>query len=169
MQKVLIPLDGSEFSQQILPTICDFFDPARTEIVLFKAIDPDSVVTEVEASVASTELVASAITQNASEYRRKREDAAKRTYQHGEALAHQHEESMAKSNAALTELGFKVSTHAEVGAAGAEIIRFAGTAGVDLIAMVTHGRTGLTRLLMGSIAEEVLRNSPVPVLLLRPT
>ena len=35
----------------------------------------------------------------------------------------------------------------------------------DLVAMTSHGRTGLTHLLLGSIAEEVLRTSPVPVLL----
>src|SRR5262249_57788631 len=38
----------------------------------------------------------------------------------------------------------------------------------DLIALATHGRGGLARLLMGSVAEEVLRHSPIPVLLTRP-
>ncbi|MBS3939708.1 MAG: universal stress protein, partial [Actinobacteria bacterium] len=38
----------------------------------------------------------------------------------------------------------------------------------DLIALATHGRTGLARLLAGSVATDVVRHSPVPVLLLRP-
>jgi nucleotide-binding universal stress UspA family protein len=39
---------------------------------------------------------------------------------------------------------------------------------VDLIALTTHGRSGLTKLLMGSVAEELVRNAPCPVLVLRP-
>lgn len=39
--------------------------------------------------------------------------------------------------------------------------------GVDMIVMATHGRTGLARLLVGSVAEGVVRHSPCPVLLLR--
>jgi nucleotide-binding universal stress UspA family protein len=38
---------------------------------------------------------------------------------------------------------------------------------IDLIAMATHGRTGLARVVMGSVAEQVLRRTPVPMLLLR--
>jgi nucleotide-binding universal stress UspA family protein len=44
------------------------------------------------------------------------------------------------------------------------ILRAAREAGCDLIVMGTHGRTGLDRLLMGSVAEEVVRNAPCPVL-----
>jgi len=38
---------------------------------------------------------------------------------------------------------------------------------IDLIAMATHGRTGLTRVVMGSVAEHVLRRTSVPMLLMR--
>jgi len=46
-----------------------------------------------------------------------------------------------------------------------EIVRQAEIGGFDLIAMATHGRTGLERVVMGSVAEEVVRSSPVPTLL----
>jgi len=46
-----------------------------------------------------------------------------------------------------------------------EIVRQAQVGGFDLIAMATHGRTGLDRVVMGSVAEEVVRSSPVPTLL----
>jgi universal stress protein A len=39
---------------------------------------------------------------------------------------------------------------------------------VDLIVMATHGRTGLSHLLIGSVAERVVRTSPCPVLTIRP-
>src|SRR5262249_7953655 len=47
---------------------------------------------------------------------------------------------------------------------GREILRAARETGADLIVMGTHGRTGLTRLLTGSVAEKVLRKAPCPVL-----
>jgi nucleotide-binding universal stress UspA family protein len=48
-----------------------------------------------------------------------------------------------------------------------EILEFAERENVDLIVMASHGRTGLSRLLMGSIAEGVLRKAPCPVLIVR--
>ena len=45
-----------------------------------------------------------------------------------------------------------------------EIVRLAGERGCDLIVMGTHGRRRLGRLLMGSVAEQVLRRAPCPVL-----
>ncbi|HEY7877019.1 MAG TPA: universal stress protein [Gemmatimonadaceae bacterium] len=48
------------------------------------------------------------------------------------------------------------------------IVDFAESSGVDLIAMETHGRTGVSRLLMGSVADKVVRSAPVPVLVHRP-
>lgn len=59
------------------------------------------------------------------------------------------------------------STHRIQGAAAERICRFAKDEGYDLIAMGTHGRSGFTHLLMGSVAERVLRHSPVPVLTVR--
>src|SRR5262249_8158830 len=50
------------------------------------------------------------------------------------------------------------------GEAGTEILGLAGENQVDLIVMSTQGRTGLDRLVVGSVAEEVLRKAPCPVL-----
>jgi nucleotide-binding universal stress UspA family protein len=49
-----------------------------------------------------------------------------------------------------------------------EILATAGAAASDLIVMGTHGRTGLQRLLLGSVAERVIRRSPIPVLTVPP-
>jgi nucleotide-binding universal stress UspA family protein len=49
-----------------------------------------------------------------------------------------------------------------------EIVRTAREQKCQLIVMGTHGRTGLARLLMGSVAEEVLRQAPCPVLIVKP-
>ncbi len=66
--------------------------------------------------------------------------------------------------APLTE-GLDVSLHV-IGHADPVlgIVHFARDCGADLIALSTHGRTGFRRLALGSVAEEVLRKSPIPVL-----
>jgi nucleotide-binding universal stress UspA family protein len=48
-----------------------------------------------------------------------------------------------------------------------EIVKYAKSGGIDLIVMGTHGRPGLAHLLMGSVAEKVVRTAPCPVLTLR--
>lgn len=55
----------------------------------------------------------------------------------------------------------------EIGDPGAGIVHVAGETHADLIVMGTHGRTGLARMLMGSVAEYVVRNAPCPVLTIK--
>jgi nucleotide-binding universal stress UspA family protein len=54
------------------------------------------------------------------------------------------------------------------GPATAAIVEAAATSQADLIVMSTHGRSGIGRLLLGSVAESVLRATHTPILLLRP-
>jgi nucleotide-binding universal stress UspA family protein len=54
-----------------------------------------------------------------------------------------------------------------VGDPATEIVRYARDSGVDRIVMGTHGRTGTERLLMGSVAEKVLRDAPCSVLVVK--
>jgi nucleotide-binding universal stress UspA family protein len=60
--------------------------------------------------------------------------------------------------------GVAVDYRLEEGFAAAEIVTLAAEASADLIVMGTHGRTGLGRLLLGSVAEQVLRKAKCPVL-----
>ena len=48
-----------------------------------------------------------------------------------------------------------------------QIVRYAADTGIDLIVMGTHGRTGLARLLMGSVAEKVMREAPCSVMVVK--
>jgi universal stress protein A len=50
-----------------------------------------------------------------------------------------------------------------------DIVEYAGEIHADIIVVGTHGRSGVTRLLMGSVAEHVVRSAPCPVLVVRPT
>jgi signal recognition particle GTPase len=54
-----------------------------------------------------------------------------------------------------------------VGTPADEIVRYADLCDVDLIIMGTHGRSGIAHVLMGSVAEQVVRVAPCPVLLVR--
>ena len=63
--------------------------------------------------------------------------------------------------------GIAVETHLMEGGPAGAIVDFARQAGADLIVIGSHGRTGLSRLLMGSIAEQVVRNATCPVLTIK--
>ncbi|MEZ6067761.1 MAG: universal stress protein [Planctomycetaceae bacterium] len=58
--------------------------------------------------------------------------------------------------------------HVSVGAPFLEIIRYARQHQIDLIVIGTHGRTGLSHMLMGSVAERIVRKAHCPVLTIRP-
>ena len=68
----------------------------------------------------------------------------------------------------LRPLDPKVSWEAREGFVGSEIVAAAARAGADLIVIGTRGRTGLARLLLGSVARSVLFHSPTSVLIVRP-
>ncbi len=62
----------------------------------------------------------------------------------------------------------RVTIEKAVGEPAAEIVAFAKRAGIDLLVLGTHGRTGLEHALMGSVAERVVRKARSPVLTVRP-
>src|SRR2546428_666355 len=59
----------------------------------------------------------------------------------------------------LTTKGIRVATDVRIGDPAAEILAECDRTGADLIAMATHGRSGLGRLVFGSVAETVIRNA----------
>ena len=63
--------------------------------------------------------------------------------------------------------GLRVSSVVRYGHPAEEVLDHAAFAGIDLIAMSTHGRTGVSRWVLGSVAEKVLRASTTPLLLVR--
>lgn len=61
-----------------------------------------------------------------------------------------------------------VRGEARVGDPAEEVLRFVREGGFDLVAMGTHGRKGIRRLVLGSVAEKVVREAPCSVLVVRP-
>ena len=77
-------------------------------------------------------------------------------------------EYLAKMQDHLRDQGVRVHSVVQVGSPAGVILSVAEQEHATMIALATHGETGLKRLLAGSVAEAVLRRSPVPVLLVRP-
>ncbi|RMF93751.1 MAG: universal stress protein [Nitrospinota bacterium] len=67
----------------------------------------------------------------------------------------------------LKEKGFSVDTHVRYGDGAEEILDHAMHNDIDLVAMSTHGRSGVKRWVLGSVAEKVLRHSAKPIFLVR--
>lgn len=140
-KRVLVPLDGSALAEGILPFVLQVAGPLDLEIELLRVVRPvPPSVTELSRDVVV-------------------EDAEARLEECRAYL-----EAVARD---LVDRGVRVRVHARRGEPAAEIVRAARELGADLIAMTTHGRSGLGRLLHGSVAAAVLRDAHVPVLLLR--
>lgn len=84
-----------------------------------------------------------------------------------EALFADARERLARALPLTERARFHVTSEALVGMPAATIVDYAAAAGANLIVMGTHGRTGLAHLLMGSVAEHVVRTAPCPVLTVR--
>jgi nucleotide-binding universal stress UspA family protein len=84
--------------------------------------------------------------------------------------AHAHAEHQMKAfRGELASAGVKIDgAELESGDAARTIVELADSGGFDLIVMGTHGRTGIGHLLMGSVAEKVVRRARCPVLTVRP-
>jgi nucleotide-binding universal stress UspA family protein len=73
------------------------------------------------------------------------------------------------ADTAREEIGYEhVMVSARTGSPSSEILDYVDENEVDLVVMATHGRTGLDRVLLGSVAERVLRQSPTPVFIVKP-
>lgn len=142
-KRAIVPLDGSMVAEGIIPFILEIAGPLDMEVVLLRVVVP--IPPSVVEGSRHVEL----------------DDVEKRRLEAAEYLSPIATDLRAK--------GVRVTTQVRRGESTAEILAGAKEAGADLIAMTTHGRSGLGRLLFGSVAEAVLRQSDMPVFLMRQT
>jgi nucleotide-binding universal stress UspA family protein len=139
-KRILVPLDGSKLAEQALPHAAVHAGQFGAEIVLLKVLGPLP-----EPSMAGRGVVRSAEAASA-------------------LLAQDYLEGIA---AGLREQGFPTQTATVEGKPYVEIIRFAEENDTDLIVMSTRGHSGLSRWLLGSVADRVVRGATVPLLLVQ--
>jgi nucleotide-binding universal stress UspA family protein len=140
-KKILVPLDGSELAITALDEAEKLAKTFDAEIILFQVVPFMPIY-------GSPELVTPLIVDE------KQKEAT--------------EKYLANLGEELKKKGLKVAAMARTGQQVAiEIIDFAKEAGVDLIIMCTHGRSGISRWVMGSVALKVLTRAETPILLIR--
>jgi nucleotide-binding universal stress UspA family protein len=164
-QRILIPLDGSPFSQHVINHIRDLFPPKDVELILLHvAAAPSGMIPNPPRAVSAawtSPLYVSA------------QDAARAHHpiyvtQQEASVGANLELQLAPDAEQLEAAGYAVTVLVQFGDPATTITATAEAEHVDMVAMATHGRTGLRHLLLGSVAEQVLHTVQVPVRLVRP-
>jgi nucleotide-binding universal stress UspA family protein len=140
-RKILVPLDGSKTAEGVLPHAKALAYSEGAELLLL--------------TVAANPVMDFAFSDPAIAQKAQREQEE------------QSQKYTSRIESELRQAGFRVSTLLRIGAVADTILNVAEEMQVDVIAMSTHGRTGPARWLLGSIADKVVRNSQIPVLLIR--
>jgi nucleotide-binding universal stress UspA family protein len=150
-RRILIPLDGSQLAEQVLPHVRALIECQGAEIHLL-SVAP--VIDNVAASVMLYPLYVyrEQLADEAAE--RKRIETELTNYLQGIARE-------------LELAGASACCVVRFGSPADEILSYASEHRVELIAMCTHGRSGLARWAYGSVADRVLRAASCPVLLVR--
>jgi nucleotide-binding universal stress UspA family protein len=144
-EKILVCLDGSELAEQILPYAVEQAKKFKSKVILIQAIAKPSSV------ISGTGPVT------------------------GPALQDQIKAEEDKATKYLSRMATKLQCEeiaaeyiAVEGAPGHEIVEYARENEVDLIAIATHGHSGIKRAILGSIADYVIRESHLPMLVIKP-
>jgi len=145
LKSIVVPLDGSELAERVLPAVAELAKTLKLAVVLFRAYNlPYSAYAGGEGyyAVNYNELL-TAMRDEAVDYLKKKAEAVKK-------------------------MGIAdVSYVAKEGFAADEIISQARQSPDNLIAMCTHGRSGVKRWMLGSVTETLVRHSGGPILVLR--
>ncbi|APX96853.1 universal stress protein [Natronorubrum daqingense] len=142
-QHVLVPVDDSNRSMQALEFACQEYPNAT--ITALHVLDPGDFY-------AATGIEGGAMA-NYDEIQ-----------QHQETQA---ENLLEQAKAQASEYDVDIETDQVIGGISRSIVEYADEHDVDHVAVGSHGRTGASRILLGSVAEKVARRSPVPVTIVR--
>jgi nucleotide-binding universal stress UspA family protein len=151
-KKIMVCLDGSELAEKVLPYAVAEATCFNSELVLFRVISEPLLVTPVLPGISGLPIDAVATGKRAVA-----DENEARTYL----------QNLVDKIQADNEL--RISFDTEQGTAGPAIIQYCQDNEIELIAIATHGRSGPGRVVLGSIADYVVRHSSLPLLLIRPT
>ena len=141
--RILVPLDGSRLSEQVISYVLPIAEKLKAHVQLLRVIEP------VDPALA---------------------DPAHGRFldQISTSMRNQAEDSLGTIRSAFTEAGVEVSSEACEGSPASSIVAEANKDPATLIAMSTHGRSGVARWVMGSVTDKVLHSVQNPLLIVRP-
>ncbi len=142
---LLVTLDGTRHAESVLPYAINLAKRLSAEITVIRVATPTLGATSERGAIG-------------------KRPAANARASASVAEAEAYLQNIAANNGAF---GVAISTDVREGDAATEILRAASELGVDAIALSTHSRRGLDRLMFGSVAEQVVHGTSLPVILLR--
>jgi nucleotide-binding universal stress UspA family protein len=144
IDSVIVPLDGSELAERVIGPVAEMAKALDLAVVLFRAYYiPYNTYAGDDAYMVNNDNLIAGLRDEANEY-------------------------LEKKVAEIKKLGVaKVSAATKEGFAGDEIIAMGAKSADNLIAMGSHGRSGVRRFVLGSVTETVVRHSNEPVLVMR--
>jgi len=144
--KIMVPLDGSQVAECVIPHIETIAGKSGIRVELVSVIEPLEIPTRGKIAISDDEI--------------------KQIYAEDKKEAAKYLDQVA---ARLAQAGIKADTVILSGKPADSLVRYAVDNKVDLIIMATHGRSGISKIFWGSVAEKILRATAIPVLLIKTT
>lgn len=143
--KILVPLDGSDTAECVFPYAAEIARINNSKIELALVVEPYEI--PLHGGVVFDQ------------------DSLRELEQYSKRRAKDYVQRKQKY---FQSKGIDVKTTVRAGKIADSLIDYADSKGFDLIVMATHGRSGVSRWLVGSIADKIINSSNIPVLLIRP-
>jgi nucleotide-binding universal stress UspA family protein len=143
-KKIAVPLDGSPVAECVVPHVEALAAARKSEVQLITIIEPVEIPTRGKIALSEDDLK--------SMHKELEKDAAAYLDKIVQKLARE---------------GIKANPVIMQGKPAESLIEYVHNNGIDLLVMATHGRSGLSKLFWGSIAEKVVRAVNVPVMLIK--
>ena len=150
-KKILVCLDGSDLAETILLYALEQTRRFESNLILFRVFSETPVISVAMPGMPGLPIETEGLEKRLAEEERETENYLKSLV-----------------DKIRTETGLNVNYDKMLGVAGPAIIEFSNKHEIELIAIATHGRSGLGRVVLGSVADYVIRHSATPILLIRP-
>ena len=154
-KNILVPLDGSNVAEVVLATIKGLAKELGAHVSLVRVVDTSAIVRSVVPASSDIGVVT--------------DDLQSIIDESIEAELKDAEDYLAGVAKGFTADAIEVSTQVRQGVAGDEIIAAIDEEHIDVAAVATHGRSGISRTIFGSVADHLIRESGKPVLVIKAT
>lgn len=152
-KKIMVPLDGSKLAECVLPHVDGFVSDCHVEIIVFIRVIEPIPPSYSEVSGTTNPQNFEIIQKNVKSIEEERISSA--------------EKYLKEVISRVKRDGVKYKTDVLVGKVADKLVDYVDAEKIDLVLIATHGRSGISRWVRGSVADRVLRSSRAPVLMVR--